>query len=183
MVAAVIGHEIAHSDIGHSRSRIEKMILFYVLLFIGYLITFAMFLGSSNQVKKGENKEEDQKQSALQSIASYFYNGLFRMGFALYNLADSRSDEYEADAMGMQVYMHEAGYDLNGAVRVMDMFNQKKVSSHSHTGIIQKIQELFSTHPLSENRKKQAEEIRDKVNQIVRERQGSFFNRFARSFG
>lgn len=162
MVAAVIGHEIAHSDIGHGRSAIQKTILFYVLIFIAFALTYFF----SQKDMREEKKEEQQKNfnpKPLRNVARFFYDHLFNIGFKLYTLAQSRSAEFEADAMGMQVYMHEAGYDLNGMVRMMDMFVKKKVSCHTHVGLIEKITEIFSTHPLSEKRKMQAIEIRDRV--------------------
>jgi len=161
MLAAVIGHEIAHSDIGHTRSKIQTMIVFYVLLFITYIAAYAVFLGTSN--RQSSNKKG---ASVLEQCAQFFYRHLFNIGFRLYQLAQSRGNEYEADAIGMQVYMREAGFDLNGAVRLMDMFSKMKETGHDHSGMLERIQEIFSTHPLSHNRKVQAEEIRDRVRRL-----------------
>lgn len=161
MLAAVIGHEIAHSDIGHTRSSIQTMIVFYVLVFIAYIAVYTLFLGAAN--RENSNKKGP---SLLEQGAQFFNKYLFKISYRLYQLAQSRGNEYEADAMGMQVYMREAGFDLNGAVRLMDMFSQMKETGHEHSGVIEKVQEFLSTHPLSHNRKVQAEEIRDRVQRL-----------------
>lgn len=165
MLAAVMSHEIAHSDIGHSRSAIQVMLLFYVLLFVGYVLTY-YFSSAADQMEKNEEDTPKKDPNLLKVIATFINNRLFNIGFTLYQLARTRGAEYEADAMGMQVYMHEAGYDLNGAVRLMDMFEKSKLSCHSHRGLIETVQEIFSTHPLSSKRKEQAIEIRDRVQQL-----------------
>lgn len=162
MLAAVIGHEIAHSDIGHGRSAVQRAVIFYLLIFIGFILTYFF----SQKPKKEEEKKESQVVTNLKVGAGFVNSYLFDISYTLYNLAQSRGAEYEADAMGMQVYMHDAGYDLNGAVRVMDMFVKKKVSCHSHVGLIEKVTEFFSTHPLSEKRREQAIEIRDRVQSL-----------------
>lgn len=163
MLAAVIGHEIAHSDIGHGRSAVQRAIIFYLLIFIGFILTYFF---SQKPKKEDEEKKESQVVTNLKVGAQFVNSYIFDIGFTLYNLAQSRGAEYEADAMGMQVYMHEAGYDLNGAVRVMDMFVKKKVSNHSHVGLIERVTEFFATHPLSEKRREQAIEIRDRVQRL-----------------
>lgn len=163
MLAAVIGHEIAHSDIGHGRSAVQRAIIFYLLIFIGFILTYFL---SQKPKKEDEEKKESKVVTNLKAGAWFVNSYLFDISYTLYNLAQSRGAEYEADAMGMQVYMHEAGYDLNGAVRVMDMFVKKKVSNHSHVGLIEKVTEFFSTHPLSEKRREQAIEIRDRVQSL-----------------
>lgn len=157
MLAAVMGHEIAHADIGHSRAAIQRVVLLYVILFIAFVLTYFFS-------QKAEREDEKNRNRPLINLMHGIHDQLLQIGFQLYSLAQSRSDEYEADAMGMQVYMHEAGYDLNGAVRLMDMFVKK---DHCyHMGFFDKVAEFFSTHPLSEKRKMQAIEIRDRVNKV-----------------
>ncbi len=154
MLAAVIGHEIAHADIGHSRMAIQRVVLLYVILFVAFVLTY-FFL------EKAEQEDEKKPIRKVSNGARFIHDHLLGIGFQLYTLAQTRSNEYEADAMGMQVYMHEAGYDLNGAVRLMDMFVKKDLCYHM--GLFDRITEFFSTHPLSEKRKMQAIEIRDRV--------------------
>lgn len=160
MLAAVIGHEIAHSDIGHGRAAVQRAILFYLLIFIGFIITYFF-----SQKPKEEEKKESKMVTNFKAGANFVNSYLLDISYTLYTLAQTRSAEYEADAMGMQVYMHEAGYNLNGAVRVMDMFVKKKIAHHTH-GLVNSAIEFFSTHPLSEKRKEEAIKIRDRVQKL-----------------
>jgi len=66
----------------------------------------------------------------------------------LYMLAGSRSHEYEADKYGMYM-MEQAGYNPKAAVWLQEFFQEKFKSPKTWIG---KIQEFFSTHPMTANR-------------------------------
>jgi predicted Zn-dependent protease len=120
-VAMVMGHEIAHALREHARERMAKSV--------------ATDLGAS---LLGE------------LIGGGKYTGMFRMGGNLLSLKFSRSDESEADLVGLDLAAR-AGYDPRAGISLW----QKMAKASQGQPL-----EFLSTHPSGEHR---IEEIRDHI--------------------
>jgi predicted Zn-dependent protease len=114
-LAAVMGHEIAHALREHARERMSRA----ALANIG-VSGIAAVLGLGDGGTQLGNVLAD----------------------AVFNKPNSRTQEIEADAIGVELAAR-AGYDPNGAVSVW----KKMISAGSGGGI-----EFLSTHPSPENR-------------------------------
>ncbi|HKO87570.1 MAG TPA: M48 family metallopeptidase [Burkholderiales bacterium] len=117
-IAAVMGHEIAHALREHARERMSRA----ALTNLGVSLGAAIFGIGDGGTQLG-NMVAD----------------------AVINKPNSRTQETEADAIGVELAAR-AGYDPNGAVSVW----QKMISAGGGGGI-----EFLSTHPSPENRIKQ----------------------------
>ncbi|MCI5052367.1 MAG: M48 family metalloprotease [Simkaniaceae bacterium] len=162
MVAAVLGHEIAHADIGHGRDALQYTILLQILLLIGYFMIFLIFAGQKQKAarERGPNgAERINKLNGMQKIINWVYGIFTQIAIKLVMLFNSRKNEYEADKVGMRAYTHEAGYDLRCAALVYDMFERKSGDSHAMDGCLRKMKECCATHPISHKRRARALEI------------------------
>lgn len=124
-LAAVLGHEVVHAAASHgaqaySRSTVTQ----------GAVILGAIAVGAATD-------RDEYAQVAL-------LGGL--LGAHLINLQYSRSNEREADEYGMR-YMHAAGYDPMGAVRLQETF--VRLSENREPGFMGG---LFASHPPSQER-------------------------------
>lgn len=117
-IAAVMGHEIAHALREHARERMSRA----ALTNLGVSLGAAIFGIGDGGTQLG-NMVAD----------------------AVINKPNSRTQESEADAIGVELAAR-AGYDPNGAVTVW----QKMIAAGGSGGI-----EFLSTHPSPENRIKQ----------------------------
>ncbi len=115
-LAGVIGHEIAHAERRHATRRISA--------YYGTQILIAVALG--------------QDPGVLQQIAANLFVGL---GF----LANSRSDEREADTYSMR-YLQDTEY-YPGAIRFF--FDKILEQQQREAGSVER---LLSTHPLPQDR-------------------------------
>ncbi len=158
MLALVLGHEIAHSDIGHGRKSIERMILVYILVGVFLAIAKALALGSQN---KARTAEERAKANAIAKLIDALSMLFFKFGMFFYQLAMSRSAEKEADEMSMKRYMYQAGYDYRRGAMLFDMFAAKSGTEHATSGCLKKMLECLGTHPLASTRAKLAEKHAD----------------------
>jgi predicted Zn-dependent protease len=123
-VAMVMGHEIAHALREHARERMAKS----VATDVG-----ATLLG--------------------ELIGGGKYTGAFRLGGDLLSLKFSRSDESEADLVGIDIAAR-AGYDPRAGITLW-----QKMAAASQGGRL----EFLSTHPSGDHRIKDIEDQLPKV--------------------
>jgi len=124
-LAAVLGHEVGHVAALHNVHNIQRQIGAAVL---------AEIVGAAG----GEGGKQ-----AAQIVG------------AMVNLRYSRTDEYQADQLGIK-YMARAGYNPWGMVELLELLLQL-----SHGG--SELMEMFQTHPLTEKRIQEAQaEVRKK---------------------
>lgn len=119
-IAAVIAHEIAHVNARHSTEAMTRAMPANILA----MGVMALAQGSEHE------------QLAQMAIAGgmFAYNGLWMTRY-------SRTDELEADAVGM-MYMAKAGYDPRAAIRIWERVAEHQDGSDPADSI-------FSTHPAS----------------------------------
>lgn len=122
-LAGVIGHEIGHVTARHSAKQYSKSQLAQIGLGLGSLL--------SESFRK--------------------YAGIAQMGVGLLFLKYSRSNEYEADQLGVE-YSTKAGYDANRMAAFFETLERLHPSADGSG-----LPEWFSTHPNPENR---VEEVR-----------------------
>ncbi len=127
-LAAVLGHEIAHVNCGHTASAMSKSTVFDAVVAgtRGYLAStgssWADLAGTAGQL------------GSQVVLASY-----------------SRAQERQADQGGM-MYMVRAGYDPQGMVDLMNLLVRLGGSNPSA------LEQMFATHPMSAERLKAAQD-------------------------
>jgi len=168
VLAAVLGHELSHAAIGHTRKRLEKTFLIQLALFVGK-VAASLFLSKRERIEreKAEENEErkerlDVKYEALQTLVTVGFDYGAKMASDLYMLAGSRAHEYEADEYGIRL-AHKAGYDIRGAIELQKLFMDIHGHHHSNTFIGRSL-EWISTHPNSQKRLEANEKT---VNEIL----------------
>lgn len=119
-LAVVVGHEIAHAVARHSNERMSQQL---AIQLGGISLALAL----------------QQKPQATQQI----FMSLYGVGSTLGQLAYSRSQELEADKLGL-IFMAMAGYDPTNALT----FWQSMTNNQSSP----KVAEILSTHPSDERR-------------------------------
>lgn len=152
VLAAVVGHEIAHSAIGHVRNRIEKTFLIQMALFVLQMIIHFLI----NKKKESESNPEINETCKYQhKLTNAIFTDLLGFARDLYMLMDSRHAEYEADEYGIKL-MHQAGYKIEGSLALQELFMYLKEHDHEPTTCVgrtmKRILEWTSTHPSSKNR-------------------------------
>lgn len=125
-LAAVLGHEIGHVNARHGAERMSKNML-----------AMALVTGLSVYMQ-----EEHGEYAALAA-------GLGGLGANLLLSRYSRDDEREADSLGME-YMARIGQNPRGMADIMATFRRLRKSRRNSVEI------LFSTHPMSEERYRNA---------------------------
>jgi len=116
-IAAVIAHEIAHVNCRHSTESMTRNMLYGGAFAVGSAIA--------------KSKDYD--------TAAYVLGGAFIAYEGLMVTKFSRTDEYEADRVGM-MYMAKAGYDPRAAVRIWE----RAASGGGRSG---SPLDMLSTHP------------------------------------
>jgi predicted Zn-dependent protease len=119
-LAAVMGHEVAHVSARHGNQQISNKIL---------LATGGLVAGYMTK-----DMESDMRKMIM---------SLYGVGGTLGSLRFSRSNETEADEIGL-VYMAKAGYNPNAAVT----FWQKMIQASGPN----QVPTLLSTHPAKQDR-------------------------------
>ncbi|MEE1883835.1 M48 family metallopeptidase [Pedobacter flavus] len=114
-LAAVLGHEIGHAIAGHSAERMSQQLGSEIVNVVGNVAL-----------------SNNQKGQAI-------FNGIYGVGGPLAMLSWSRSQELEADRMGL-VFMAMAGYNPELAI---DFWERMAKASEGS----QKPMEFLSTHP------------------------------------
>lgn len=122
-LAAVLAHEIAHVNCRHSTERLSKLLTYATMVEIGAQVA--------------EHEDESDLATAIRA--------LFAVGTAFYIPIHSRTDEFEADRVGL-FYMAKAGYDPRAAPRIW-----KRVAEEQEKGSHDKAS-IFATHPSSWDR-------------------------------
>jgi len=123
-LAAVLGHEIVHAAARHSAQKIEQG----QLMQIG-----SIFASAAASAYGGAELGQMVGQGA-------------QLGSQLLQAKYGRDDELEADRYGMK-YMKLAGYDLQAAVSLQEMFVRKFRGAEQNW-----MQGLFASHPPSQER-------------------------------
>lgn len=121
-LAALLGHELGHVNARHSAEQMSKSILSQTLIAAGTAVL---------QTKDGAAGDIALQMGSLVSGAFLAYY--------------SRSDEREADSLGMQ-YMVAAGYNSNGMVGLMEILQNMAKSKPNALEL------MFATHPMSDER-------------------------------
>ncbi|UNU74220.1 M48 family metallopeptidase [Moraxella nasovis] len=122
-IAAIVGHEMAHAILEHSKKQVGSKMLSGI----------AMQLGSAAiQAKTGYSTETINLGASI----------LHQYGL---DMPYSRHHEYEADALGMQL-MAQAGYNPADAINVWRKMNAKDSSRNTVIG------NIMSTHPNNDKR-------------------------------
>ena len=128
-LAAVIAHEIAHVNCRHSTERLSK------------LMTAGMIAELAAAV--AESQDADDWATAIRAI--------FAVGATLWIPTYTRTDEYEADRVGL-FYMARAGYDPRAAPRIWRRVAEEEGGSWG-------IMSIFATHPANKARYEALEKL------------------------
>ncbi|MDD3089838.1 MAG: M48 family metallopeptidase [Candidatus Omnitrophica bacterium] len=110
-LAAVLAHEIGHSEARHAVKHLEAAMGYNTVLMLAYIL---------------DSREEDKKKDQW----AYIQAG----GTAVFQLIDlgySRKDEYEADRLST-VYMRDAGYDPRAILTLMRKLKEKERQGEPH---------------------------------------------------
>jgi predicted Zn-dependent protease len=132
-LAALMGHEIGHVNARHTASRMSSAIAIQGIVAIGVGIAAT-------------------QDSSLVPLAA----GLGGIGAGMLLASYSRSDERQADSLGME-YMDNVGYDPEGMVGLMEELNKLHKDKPSF------VQQMFASHPMSSERYDTAVRKRDTV--------------------
>lgn len=161
MIASTIAHEMAHTEIGHLRSRVEWSILFaFLFSFLSGSFLMATPILTLSLIKMPVIEDIlDFFLGVFEDLVDIFLPLLPRF---LY-LSHSRRCESEADEFGMKVYMQEAGFDTEGMIDLLDMFKETSGVEYHYDSLTQKMIEFLSTHPLSSSRKERARQIQEEI--------------------
>lgn len=117
-LAAVLGHEMGHVAARHSMAQMSGQMLAQIGLVVGSIV--------SKDIRK--------------------FAGLASLGTQLLFLKFSRSDEYQADALGIQ-YARASRYAPGEMLRFFSALENMSAESSSH-----KIPTFLSTHPMTSDR-------------------------------
>ncbi|HIE00097.1 MAG TPA: peptidase M48 Ste24p [Thiotrichaceae bacterium] len=123
-LAGLLGHEIGHVNARHTASQMSQGMLISAALVVGTLILSL--------------SEKYRKYAQLIGLLGQIGAGVLLAHY-------SRSDERQADALGMQ-YMTKAGQNPQGMVGLMELLNT--MSKHKPSTIDM----MFQTHPMSSER-------------------------------
>lgn len=127
-LAALLGHELGHVNARHTAQQMSKGTL-------------------TSLVLTGITAYVGQKYSQYSDLTQQL--GMLGAGALLASY--SRDNEREADALGNQ-YMVQSGYSTQGFVGLMEMLNSLSKGKSGATDL------LFSTHPMSDERLRAAQE-------------------------
>ena len=127
-LAAVLGHEIAHVNCGHTASAMSKSTVYDMLI-----------TGTQGYLASQGSSWADLAGTAGQ------------LGSAVVLASYSRAQEREADEGGM-LYMVRAGYDPQGMVQLQQLLVRLSGANPSA------LEQMFSTHPMSTERLQTAQE-------------------------
>lgn len=127
-LAAVLGHEIAHVNCGHTAAAISKSMLYNALV-----------AGTTGYLSSKGSSWTDLVGTAGQ------------LGSAVVLASYSREQEHQADQGGM-MYMVRAGYDPQGMVDLQRMLMRLSNANPSP------FEQMFASHPMSSERLQIAEQ-------------------------
>jgi predicted Zn-dependent protease len=121
-LAAVIAHEIAHVNCRHSTERLSK------IMTAGLIVEVAAAVA--------DHKDKDDVAAVIRAA--------FAVGTALWIPVHSRTDEFEADRVGL-FYMARAGYDPRAAPRIWKRVAEREGDKWG-------LMSIFATHPANKAR-------------------------------
>lgn len=121
-LAGLLGHELGHVNAQHTAEQMTKGIL-------------------TNAVLSGVTQVASSRGQAWGQITS----ALGQVGAGALLARYSRSNEHEADALGLE-YMVKGGYSPQGFVGLMDLLNG--LNKHKPSAV----EMMFATHPMSSER-------------------------------
>lgn len=162
MLALVIGHEMAHSDVRHGAQSIQRTLLIYIVLAIFFAIAKLMIINSKNNSKTSAERANLDGLHRLVNCAEAL---LTRVGMFFYKLAMSRRAESEADEVGME-RLFEAGYNYHDARQLFEVFRAKSGASHVYSKFERQLANCLSSHPSAEVRLEQTKAFADKLDNI-----------------
>ena len=171
--ASGLGHEVAHSAIGHTRKRLEKTLFIQVALIVGQFAANIFISTKESEAAKEAQKDHDiesrtekvqnlQKYDGYRRIIQIAFDFFAKIATDLYMLMDSRNAEYEADKHGIKL-AYEAGYDVRGSLALQKLFISEKGHSHQTDSFVGKTLEWISTHPTSEKRLEECQKEIDAI--------------------
>ncbi|MBI5684327.1 MAG: M48 family metallopeptidase [Verrucomicrobia bacterium] len=136
-LAVVVGHEIAHAVARHGAERMSHGLL--------------AEMGGKVLAEAMKARPEATQKLVMQSYSIGAQVGVL--------LPYSRSQEYEADHLGM-IYMARAGYDPAETVAFWKRFSGTQAQP---AGLMGKLQGYLSTHPVNADRIAQLEQLLPKA--------------------
>ncbi len=104
-IAAVLGHEIAHTAARHTVKKFQAA--------LGYNIIGTIIMSQL------------QLEAQVQQIISQGSGALMNLIFSAYG----RQDEFESDRLGIK-YMYYAGYDTQGMIETLQLLEQESKGDH-----------------------------------------------------
>ena len=151
-IEGVLAHELAHVK---NRDTLIMTITATLAGAIGMLANFAMFFG-------GGMRDSEGRSSGVGLIGGLVIMILAPMAAALVQFAISRSREYAADRMGAEISGNPLGLAsalarIHEAAHLVQNVQAERNPATAHLFIInplsgQRMDNLFSTHPSTENR-------------------------------
>ena len=135
-LAFVVGHETGHIAANHAQARKAASRNNSILGVLGVLLGSVVGGGFGNMIAQGA-----QYSSQLRTLSF------------------SRSQEYQADVLGIR-YLGQAGYDPNaGATMLNQLIRSSALEARVQGDANRSTPEWASTHPLNQNRVTQASQI------------------------
>lgn len=157
-IAAVMGHEITHAAARHS-SRDMELGFLISLVFKIVEVAFTNILTMKLEDKRIGNSR--RAMEPLIELVNFVFSRINNFMNKLILFSMSRSKELEADKYGM-VYMKRAGYDPRAAIWLQKFF--AKENPKTKHKLVDRIINLLSTHPSSEERALQNEKTLQEIN-------------------
>jgi len=161
-LAGVIGHEIGHVKARHAAERMYAMEKesnkTWLYAAGGGIVGAAAGLGLGLILCRGGDKS-CLARAALLGGAVGAGGGLLVQKYSF--LANSREDELEADRIGFKLAVG-AGYDKDQVGKFYEKLLQMEKSAGDNGSALKSLADAMSTHPPSEERVKQMNEMADK---------------------
>lgn len=159
-LVGVIGHEVGHIQARHTAERMkkakdaEKKTLWYMLG--GGVLGGAVGYGVGKLVCPPKDQRCLQRSAELGAIAGSG-SGLLIQKYSF--MAHSREDEMEADRIGFRTALN-TGYDRESIGQFYSkLLQMEKKSKGSKTPILASVADAMSTHPPSEERVQQMQQM------------------------
>jgi beta-barrel assembly-enhancing protease len=147
--AAVLAHEIIHSDARHTARRVEKTFIIHFALYIFQYI--ASFFIRNKLKKETKSKDEADHTPQILNALDRFCSFLHKQGLNLYLYANSKTQEHQADTYGMSL-MQKAGFNPKAALALQEIFIDLEGGEPSK--LMRYTLGLLRTHPFAVDRLK-----------------------------
>jgi predicted Zn-dependent protease len=145
-IAAVMGHEFEHGEIGHSAKSMEFAAFIAVSLkaFQVALMVFADRIDAQGR----SSHPNARLASLIAKVVSVIIGRSFKLIHGMITSHGTRCRELEADRYGM-LRMQQAGYDPRAAIWLQKFFVNEHPKGNTW---LDKVVLLFRSHPYSEDR-------------------------------